>query len=908
MLQSDRAFEKATKVFAESFAEPGNNPNWREGMVSGNGKNGVITSGAPYSDVLIYQNIYFIMPSNHIRHSVPNLIDELQPTRKAILDSDSDAAKKALRDCRYFFYTFHPSHQLRLSIPPKGYSDYKRWTDYETAEIGVRYTDLEGAWERKTFTSRADDVTITEIKKSSYGVKVNMTVGIDNPSSMYKWDFHLSDAQHMQYKKIVDSGANYIAQIAHYPNYENSELKNGGFVGLTYILVIGGKKEKIELGGVKDPQNIGADTSPAIKISDADAVYLISKSERTPQMCGWNEFPAITRYPLIEELAECAKKIIHKYMRGNNFDYSGALAAHTALHKTQFNKVSFDLKAKPSERSLSNEELLTKQKKSKMSLENALTERAYYAGRYAELTCSGYMAPRLSGMWTGEWFSGWRGIYTMDANVNLQVSPMNTGNLSDAPLGFIYFILRQLADWMQNATDTFGMEEAIQVPVNTDGDRAMQIETDRHYPFQYWHAGASWMLLPIYEYWQCFGNQKIRLATGDIYNDLYDFDKITHVLGMKKGGLTEAEIGEIKAKGYLDLEKDILLPLLTKQANYWEQLCNPQYYTDIDGKMKHDPEKTQLNTGEKYLLFPAYSPENWPGGAYDSTLTANTAMDIAAARDGLRMTIELENAVNREGKDVAVAKWERLLEDLPDYQYDGKEGELTSDGGGGALCEWSVQEYAERNNHRHISHLYAAWPAYEARHDERLFKGAEYALANRDRLNVGDNTTGHGWIHRGLVATRLKKGKEVENVLRTLLSGDTYYTSMMTDHNTDRSCDTYCTDTSIGIVGVINEALVFSDTNEIEILPALPPEWNRGSVCGLMTRTGAELECLNWNLADGIVSVQIRSNIERIVTLTCGCEWKDASVTGKGGVEIICGEKIELQMLKGDTVQVNFEK
>ena len=242
------------------------------------------------------------MPSNHIRHSIPNLIDELQTTRKAILDNDSEAAKKALRDCRYFFYTFHPSHQLRLSILPKGYSDYIRWTDYETAEVGVRYTDSEGVWERKTFTSRADDVTITEIKKSSHGAKINMTVSIDNPSSMYKWDFRLSDAQHMKYKKIVDSGANYIAQIAHYPNYENSELKNGGFAGLTYILVIGGKKEKIELGGVKDPQNIGADTSPAIKISDADAVYLISKSERTPQMCGWNEFSAITRYPLIEEL------------------------------------------------------------------------------------------------------------------------------------------------------------------------------------------------------------------------------------------------------------------------------------------------------------------------------------------------------------------------------------------------------------------------------------------------------------------------------------------------------------------------------------------------------------------------------------------------------------------------------
>ena len=38
--------------------------------------------------------------------------------------------------------------------------------------------------------------------------------------------------------------------------------------------------------------------------------------------------------------------------------------------------------------------------------------------RYAYLCCSGYSAPRLYGMWTGEWNTGWGSKYTMDANVN----------------------------------------------------------------------------------------------------------------------------------------------------------------------------------------------------------------------------------------------------------------------------------------------------------------------------------------------------------------------------------------------------------------------------------------------------------------------------------------------------------
>ena len=45
--------------------------------------------------------------------------------------------------------------------------------------------------------------------------------------------------------------------------------------------------------------------------------------------------------------------------------------------------------------------------------------------------------------------------------------------------------------------------------------------------------------------------------------------------------------------------------------------------------------------------------------------------------------------------------------------------------------------------------------------------------------------------------------------------------SMMTDHNTTGRF-VYCTDTSLGTVGVINEALLYSDENCIELLPALP--------------------------------------------------------------------------------------
>ena len=56
----------------------------------------------------------------------------------------------------------------------------------------------------------------------------------------------------------------------------------------------------------------------------------------------------------------------------------------------------------------------------------------------------------------------------MDANVNLQSAGMNTGNMYDAGESYIKFVLKQIPDWEENAAKTYGMTDAIQVPVNTE--------------------------------------------------------------------------------------------------------------------------------------------------------------------------------------------------------------------------------------------------------------------------------------------------------------------------------------------------------------------------------------------------------------------------------------------------------
>ncbi|WP_246245990.1 glycosyl hydrolase family 95 catalytic domain-containing protein [Paenibacillus lemnae] len=878
---------------------PVSNPGyaWRDGMVSGNGENGYITSGSPYHDSFIFQYMWFNYPSSHPREIPEELTGQLEEARWNVLNLNDQWKIKdhtGATRIRTFYYSYHPGHQLRLSVKNRGsVNGYERWTNYETAETGVRYGDEFGQWIRTSFTSRADNVTITKLEQSSTGSKINMTISIDDISNMSRAHNGTSEITALHYKKLVDPEAKYIAQLVHYPSYEGSELSQGGYGGLTRVIVMNGSKKKILLDDTQEPMNVGGEPNPAIQIVDAEAVYLITQSNRTYDMGTMEEFAGMSDYALLEQLLSNTDAVAQKYKSSDGrFDYQAALSPHAELHAAEFNAVSFSLPGDEADKDQDNLALLHTQQRSHSRINHAFMEQIYNQGRYAMICCNGSSAPRLYGMWTGEWNPGWRGIYTLDANVNLQVAAMNTGHLTQAQLGYIAFFLRNLPDFEYNARMAYGMHDAIQISVNSDGDRGMHVEYDNDYPFEYWNAGASWCLLPIYEYWQCYGNMEIPIV------DTMRIQELQTLLSVQDGGLSDEEFADLVEKGYLDLEKDILLPLLTKQANFWEQICTPEYYTDLGGNACYERGKTSLREGEKYMIIPGYSPENNPIG-YNSTITANATMDISAARDGLFMVIAMEKTVKREGYEEAVAKWEKLLGLLPAYKYDED----------GALREWAMSEYTENNNHRHLSHLYPAWPAYETQNNPSLAAAAKTALENRDKFNTEDATAGHGWMHKALVSARLKKGDGVVSALLPMLAGAGYYASLMTDHDTNRRNHCYCTDTSFGVIGAVNEALLFSNTGEIELLPALPSDWNAGSVEGLMARTQVEVKQLSWDMPSGKVKAVLKSRASgNTIRLSAGVPWTKAFVDGKEA-QVQSGETgrfIAITLHEGTDVIIDF--
>lgn len=851
---------------------------WHDGMSAADGHIGVITSCAPLNDSFIFQNVEYIMPSEEPRYVPLEVEGQLDEARQSVINMDDtwDIHNRK----RTNMYCHHPGHQLRVELCRSAditdtnaliseaakhphmarnddinITDYERYTDFNRSEIVVKYKADGRTITKRTFASLTDDVVITEITGAKDFI---VNISVDDFEAMHKFGMdknkQATSERGMKYSRFVKDDI--VGVVAHYPSFEGSELANGGFAGATRFIT-DGIVNMIELNKSDKAYTCIDNIEPIIQLNKSNKIILITYLDWTDKLGRLEDFQSECESGSIfdtEIIRKCFAKVNDSlgtadkvFFNNKEIFYDAAIKEHSIKSAERYNRVSlhlydntdcisnkndkekkyYDNVSKVDENSkctiadnedryniynmVANEELLDKQKEVPDIL-IPLLERIYNNARYGLMSGAGYTAPRLNGPGVGEWNLMWRNAYTMDANVNIQVSGINSGNMYEAGVGYIWFVLRQLKDWEINAKKVYGMKNALLAPINTDGQRAMMVEYDINYPFQYWNTGASWMILPIAEWVDCYGDVSITT--------------------------TDQKIIKQYNKEVFNVKKDILMPVLQKTYNFWEQLCTPEYYTDIDGYARYEKGKTHLFTGEKYLIIPSFSPENKPLG-YKSAITANASMDIAAAKDIIAMYIDMENELQNEGYKERIKKAEKLNNELPDYQYDES----------GAIREWAMKEYQENNAHRHISHLYCAWPAYQTQHNNKLANACRQAILNRNKENSRkDDTASHGWIHKALVEARLKNSEEVYNILNMLVHSDIFYSTLFTDHNTNRAKGVACTDTLYGITGIINEMLVYSDKNTVELLPALSSNIPAGNISGLLTRAGVRVDYLSWDV------------------------------------------------------------
>jgi alpha-L-fucosidase 2 len=278
--------------------------------------------------------------------------------------------------------------------------------------------------------------------------------------------------------------------------------------------------------------------------------------------------------------------------------------------------------------------------------------------------------------------------------------------------------------------------------------------------------------------------------------------------------------------------REHLLPQLKEIALFYED-----YLKDTDAQ-------------GNYIFLPSYSPENWPANSEGAPSVINADMDIAVCREVLTHLIQAAQTLGTETD--SVPKWQAILSKLPPYYLDND----------GALKEWAWPSLEENQDHRHVSHLYGVWPADEIIPDQTPELARAAWLAARKRAQ--GNASAHGILHRGLAAARLKDSWLFNFDLKQILEQGYVNPSMTTNHN---PYTIPSPDPQGALPTMMMEMLVYSRPGVVELLPALPASLRKGAAKGILCRTQARLDNLEWNLDTKKLDLTISSPQDQTLSL-----------------------------------------
>jgi len=294
--------------------------------------------------------------------------------------------------------------------------------------------------------------------------------------------------------------------------------------------------------------------------------------------------------------------------------------------------------------------------------------------------------------------------------------------------------------------------------------------------------------------------------------------------------------------GDVEFLRNRVVPAYKELAQFYEEFLT---VTDKDGY---------------YIFVPSISPENIPRSTDPSgPVLINATMDIAVSREVLTNLIQ---ALEILGTDSAsVEKWQAMLAKMPPYLVEPD----------GTLKEWAWPTLQEHYSHRHVSHLYGAWPGDEIDPDRtpQLARSAEISNRRRtfDTMSTavaGETLAAYARCHRALVGARLKDNIIVDTQLRQLMEQGQVSTTLRC------SRETYgvpIPDAQGGIPAIIMEMLAYSRPGVIEVLPALPPSLVKGSINGMLVRTYARINKLTWDMQERTVDISITSLKNQDITL-----------------------------------------
>ncbi|TFH38531.1 MAG: glycoside hydrolase family 95 protein [Bacteroidia bacterium] len=208
-------------------------------------------------------------------------------------------------------------------------------------------------------------------------------------------------------------------------------------------------------------------------------------------------------------------------------------------------------------------------------------------------------------------------------------------------------------------------------------------------------------------------------------------------------------------------------------------------------------------------------------------------------------------------------------------------------GSDGTLQEWTEDYGQMEEKHRHFSHLYGLYPGnvISVKNTPELIGGCKAVLEQR-----GDGGTGfsRGW--KMSLWARLFDGNRAYSIFKGYIREQAYprlfakcYTPLQMDG-------------TMGVTAGITEMLVQSHQGVIDLLPALPDEWERGSFRGVRVRGAFE------------ISFEWRDKKVARVEILSGEGQNCRLATGPSTVKTIDGKRVDTITHKDKTIEFKTVK